>query len=733
MKKLFSIFFALALLLPVSIQAQTDDLHIPQAAKSPEAIQVETLETSTKCVAIADYRSNSSYRLFQMQIYITAAGGEAVSYCFCVAAKVSSPYTGWTSTTFDKSNSSIYTYNALPSSNTIDGTKRATASTVTGSVTRVWGNYYLANVYITFTTSPYNKTYHLKSYFLAPNTESAFAQDSESSVLNLGVDMNDGATTTQSGTTTKLQTQGTSYAGVYTYNWTANVVFPNMNKAYVPTGSYTIDNTGSNGTVSASTANANYSKSIVECCIPNVQCFYWHPRSGNVVIINPNHVSDPMYFQMLFNNTYFGNASYTQLLVRNSIPSLYSLTVSTAGTGANGSASISCAEGHGYPSGGFLSGSSGDYYYEGTTVTLVAPSANPGYHFVNWTKGGSSVSTSQTYDLGNVSSSNSGAYVANFDANTYNVVFNANGGSGTMSNQSHTYGQSKALTTNAFTRTGYAFRGWATSADRANAGTVDYTDGQSVSNLTTTNNGTYNLYAVWAELVTFTIASYSNGTVTVTPNDDSGSFTSGSRDLAVGTVVTFSAVANTNYHITNVNLNIKGSDNSFSASSAYTLKTGDGTVTLTANFLPDTYAITYNAGENGTGADIAAGEKTYNEDFTLSNSTFTREGYTQTGWSTEDGGSKAYDLGDTYTGNTALDLYPYWEINTYDITFKNADGTTLKKSDDTTDAVYSVAYGETPAYDGATPTKAADSEYTYTFNAWTPAIATVTTAATYTA
>ena len=72
-------------------------------------------------------------------------------------------------------------------------------------------------------------------------------------------------------------------------------------------------------------------------------------------------------------------------------------------------------------------------------------------------------------------------------------------------------------------------------------------------------------------------------------------------------------------------------------------------------------------------------------------------------------------------------------VNTYDITFKNADGTTLKKLDGTTDAVYSVAYGATPAYDGATPTKAADSEYTYTFNAWTPAIATVTTDATYTA
>ncbi|GEM_PF-6191588 len=71
--------------------------------------------------------------------------------------------------------------------------------------------------------------------------------------------------------------------------------------------------------------------------------------------------------------------------------------------------------------------------------------------------------------------------------------------------------------------------------------------------------------------------------------------------------------------------------------------------------------------------------------------------------------------------------------NTYDITFKNADGTTLKKSDGTTDAVYSVAYGETPAYDGATPTKAADNEYTYTFNGWDNEIVAVTGTATYTA
>lgn len=75
----------------------------------------------------------------------------------------------------------------------------------------------------------------------------------------------------------------------------------------------------------------------------------------------------------------------------------------------------------------------------------------------------------------------------------YSVKFNANGGTGTMANESFTYGTAKALTANAFTRTGYTFKGWATSA----SGNKVYNDKQSVSNLTETSGAVVNLYAVW--------------------------------------------------------------------------------------------------------------------------------------------------------------------------------------------------------------------------------------------
>ena len=84
---------------------------------------------------------------------------------------------------------------------------------------------------------------------------------------------------------------------------------------------------------------------------------------------------------------------------------------------------------------------------------------------------------------------------ADLSAFPYTVKFNANGGTGTMANQSFTYGTSKALTANAFTRTGYVFQGWATSA----SGGKVYNDKQKVQDLTTTSGAVVNFYAVWGK------------------------------------------------------------------------------------------------------------------------------------------------------------------------------------------------------------------------------------------
>ena len=85
-------------------------------------------------------------------------------------------------------------------------------------------------------------------------------------------------------------------------------------------------------------------------------------------------------------------------------------------------------------------------------------------------------------------------FYAVWNPNTYTIAYNANGGTGTTPNSSHTYDVAKALTANGFTRTGYTFLGWSTSAS---ATTATYTNKQSVKNLTATNGGTVTLYAVW--------------------------------------------------------------------------------------------------------------------------------------------------------------------------------------------------------------------------------------------
>ena len=91
---------------------------------------------------------------------------------------------------------------------------------------------------------------------------------------------------------------------------------------------------------------------------------------------------------------------------------------------------------------------------------------------------------------------------------TYTLAYNGNGATGgTMTNSSHTYGTAKNLTTNGFSKDGYTFKGWNTKADGTGQA---YADGESVTNLSSTNGETVTLYAQWEGTLMFSNISAEN-------------------------------------------------------------------------------------------------------------------------------------------------------------------------------------------------------------------------------
>lgn len=92
---------------------------------------------------------------------------------------------------------------------------------------------------------------------------------------------------------------------------------------------------------------------------------------------------------------------------------------------------------------------------------------------------------------------------------------------------------------------------------------------------------------------------------------------------------------------------------------------------------------------------------------------FTYEGHEFTGWNTQaDGDGVPYSEDDEITllpGET-LSLSAQWKTNAFMIMFQNEDGTPLQSGP--------VAVGETPVYEGETPTKAPTVEHLYTFAGW---------------
>ncbi len=127
------------------------------------------------------------------------------------------------------------------------------------------------------------------------------------------------------------------------------------------------------------------------------------------------------------------------------------------------------------------------WYDETLTLSSTKPTRT-GYTFKGWAT--SSTATSATWSAGGSYTANaSDTLYAVWQANTYTVTYNANGGSGAPSSQTKTYGKTLTLSSTEPTRTNYIFKGWGLSS---NTSTVTYSAGGSY-----TNNSAITLYAVW--------------------------------------------------------------------------------------------------------------------------------------------------------------------------------------------------------------------------------------------
>ena len=160
--------------------------------------------------------------------------------------------------------------------------------------------------------------------------------------------------------------------------------------------------------------------------------------------------------------------------------------------------------------GGTVGTSSKSVTYDAAYGTLPTPTRD-GFTFTGWyttASGGNQVTASTI-----MTTAGNHTLYAHWTENSYYITFNGNGNtSGTMSNMAMVYNTAKNLTANAFARqytvtynadggtssvnsasATYSFVGWAKSP----TGSVEYSDKQSVSNLTTTANAIVTLYAQW--------------------------------------------------------------------------------------------------------------------------------------------------------------------------------------------------------------------------------------------
>lgn len=380
--------------------------------------------------------------------------------------------------------------------------------------------------------------------------------------------------------------------------------------------------------------------------------------------------------------------------------------------------------------GGTVSLRSGSFTVAGSTVTggNVVSTAEPkaGWHFAGWYKetgsdktkvteglSGDGLTLTVTSDMMQSLTENGTPvrevrYVAVFETNTFTVCFDANGGEGSMGDQ--TFGGANSprnLTKNAFSKAGYEFDGWAEYSDEEKpshgTGTI-YRDGALFENVTTyqgkqiENGDTIILYAQWREIehVTITYTAFPDSLGSVALNSKSKAAVQ--NDPAVQSEIIYEKVNPETGEIVGATAKVNhgsvftGWYNDLTKENVETSETfvpkkqNDRYVSASyvAYFRPYRYTLHYEA-NGGTGKKMDDQIFQHGQILPLNDCTYSREGYDFMGWSMSADNVKQFDnkaevgfssllqTSDEPKDNAEATLYAVWQEQRVTIGYVSSD------------------------------------------------------------
>lgn len=327
----------------------------------------------------------------------------------------------------------------------------------------------------------------------------------------------------------------------------------------------------------------------------------------------------------------------------------------------------------------------------GDTVQSAA-TAKPGYHFTSWkceTSGYTTKTETLTVTLDQVQTlfkkhpnQRVFRFTAQFEPNCFTVQYNANGGKGTMDDQTFQYAEAgnAYLKQNAFVRPGYRFLGWSETADGTGTSYADQAKFQGVTHYQgneITDGATITLYAQWKELPEITIdyTPFPEDLGTVTLNTAQTEEPS-EEDLVPQSIYTVSETGSPDRQVHTFQgataqpkdgCTFKGwydqQEHLLSTAQSFVPKAGTDNLyqsgSYVAVFEAQKYTLRFDA--NGGEGTMEKLTYTHGQDQSLTKCGFTRAGYDFLGWATAENGNVAYHDQQSLSITQDTTLYAVWK------------------------------------------------------------------------